>query len=295
MASTGYNDIIAELIKNQLREWSLAQENYNGLKRALYREIVFDRFSVLLQFNPHRIVSSAANVDSESIKKRACFLCSINLPFEQKRINMNERFQILVNPYPIFDRHLTIVTFEHSPQEIDVNFQYFLEAVELLTDYVVFYNGPRCGASAPDHMHFQAGNRGFLPVENDFKSGFFIKLVGCDDRVKIYKWQNYQRSVITFESDNAESMKNVLQKFYRAFNNDLDEEPMMNLIGYKDDGLFLVHWFPRKKHRSSHYFDFGEKQIVVSPASVDLGGVIVTPREEDFYKITKEHVVEMFD
>ncbi len=157
------------LIADQLGNWELAKNNYNGLKKIILREIVFDNdFRIKIQFNPERIRSSAAKVDAISIQERPCFLCMKNLPPEQRWVDFKGKFNILVNPFPIFTKHLTIASKEHTNQRIDGYFDYLLQISESLSDYVVFYNGAQCGASAPDHFHFQAGIKGFLPIEDEF-------------------------------------------------------------------------------------------------------------------------------
>jgi len=153
------------LFKDQLSSWPLLGANWDKLGQAQVKEFDFDGFSIRVQCNPKRIVSSAAKLDKVSIEKRPCFLCTEHRPPEEKNVWFGEDYEILCNPFPIFREHFTIARHEHTPQVIEPEFGSFLELSRALPDLALFYNAPNCGASAPDHMHFQAGNRGFMPIE----------------------------------------------------------------------------------------------------------------------------------
>jgi len=227
-----------------------------------------------VQFNPARIVSSAAKVDPESIRERKCFLCSENRPPEQKGVPFKGQYTILINPYPIFPRHLTIPSLEHMPQLIAPRFGDMLDLAQELDDYVVLYNGPKSGASAPDHFHFQAGNKGFLPIEND------------------RNWEN----VIRIESGNKQEMLNRFQQIYESLPLQPDDiEPMLNILTWYERGKWTTSVFPRKKHRPACYFAEGDANLLISPAAVDMGGVFITPLEKDFEKITAENVADILE
>jgi hypothetical protein len=287
---------IDALLEGQLKEWELASSNYADLKNVRSRTINFDGFTMLVQFNPKRIVSSAAKVDAKSIASRPCFLCRQNRPVQQRGIAFKEEYIILLNPFPIFPKHLTVPQEIHANQMIGEHFEDMLELAAGLNDYVVFYNGPKCGASAPDHFHFQAGSKGFLPIEKDFQQKTRCKLFKTTDEVTVYEWSDYLRTVVTFQSNQKEKLSIL---FYRVCSRlaklqPAENEPMMNIIAYREDETWVVHLFPRILHRPNHYFEEGEKQLLLSPASVDLGGVLITPREEDFLKITAEQVADIF-
>ena len=263
---------INQLFDEQLSNWELARNNYNALKQVKVKTLVVDGREYKVQFNPARIISSAAKVDAQSIRERKCFLCAENRPPEQKGIPFNDRYTILVNPYPIFPRHLTIPLIEHTPQRIAPRFGDMLDLAQLLDDYVIFYNGPKCGASAPDHFHFQAGNKGFLPIEKN--------------------WNLY--SPISIESDNKEELLDRFQQIYGSMEQKPeDDEPMMNILTWYEAAKWIVCIFPRKKHRPSCYSAEGEANLLISPASVDLGGVFITPLEKDFEKITAKDIAEI--
>ncbi|MBP1666155.1 MAG: SpoIID/LytB domain protein, partial [Bacteroidetes bacterium] len=183
-----YSDQINGFFKTQLSEWELAADNYRQLERIKTRHMTFPGFEILVQFNPERMASSSAKVDAKSIRSRPCFLCEKNRPPEQRGFRFESDFTLLVNPFPIFSRHLTIPSDQHTDQRIRYNFGKMLSLAEALPDYVIFYNGPECGASAPDHFHFQAGNIGFLPVEKDFSSGKFASRIFTRKDAEALHW-----------------------------------------------------------------------------------------------------------
>ncbi len=286
---------IDQFIQNQLAEWELPALNYNDLKSVRTKTLPFNGFEILVQFNPKRIISSAAKVDTKSIEARPCFLCAQNRPKQQRGIPFNDAYIVLINPFPIFPKHLTIPIEKHTDQLIEGHFEDMLDLAEALPDFVVFYNGPKCGASAPDHFHFQAGSKGFLPIEKDFHNPVLLKQIGEKKLVNVYTWKGYQRGVISMNGRDKASMSLLFEEFYREFKKmqPQEKEPMMNILAYKEDCEWVVHLFPRILHRPKQYFETGEKQILLSPASVDMGGVFITPREEDFDKITAADVSDM--
>ena len=285
-----------QLIKDQQKEWALAGKNYEGLKSVKTKTLAYDGFDVLVQFNPERIRSSAAKVDAGSIAARPCFLCHQNRPEEQRAIRVLDRYEILVNPFPIFPEHLTIPHVEHTPQQIADTFDDMLELSRLLEEFTVFYNGPKCGASAPDHLHFQAGNRRFMPMERDYKKGLFFHDSKVVHGVEVIRWGDYLRSVITLSGRDKAALAMEFECLFRAFQGmqPTDPEPMLNILMSHDKGRWHVHLFPRIAHRPRQYFEAGEKQILLSPASVDMGGVLITPRAEDFAKLGMTEAQNIF-
>ncbi len=287
------------LLKQQYNSWELLHNNYSGLENVKIKVFQFDNFKVKVQFNPSRITSSAAKVDAESIKGRKSFLHYNNLPKEQKGLLFKDDYLILCNPYPIFKEHFTIPVINQAPQSIDGNYKDFLDLTKEIADsYVVFYNGPKCGASAPDHMHFQAGNKNFMPIDteyNDIINQFGVKLIDKSS-ITIISVSNYLRNFIAVESDDISIAENY---FYRVLNalkevTNSSEEPLINLLGYYDQNKYITIIFPREKHRPDYYFLEGEKNILLSPASVDMGGVCITPLEKDFNKITKDEIIDIY-
>ena len=299
-SSNSYLDRIQTLFRHQLKNWELAKTGYESLNSVQVREFHFDDFVIKVQFNPGRIISSAAKVDEKSIRERKCFLCYNNLPEHQKAITFENNFLILVNPYPIFPVHFTIPMLDHLPQLIEDNLQAMLSLTKAIGEnYTVFYNGPKCGASAPDHMHFQAGLKNFMPIDWEYE---IIKDKKCkilfeDDETKILGCTNYLRKFFAIQSSSKAKTLKVFSKLYTSIQKTqraYEIEPMMNIISRFEDGEYFVFVFPRSKHRPDYYFSEGDKKIILSPASVDLGGVCITPRQEDFEKITKEIIEDIF-
>lgn len=321
--SNWWADRVKQLIDEQKENWQLFRNNFESLQSLRTREFLFNLpnehrgFKVNVQFNPNRIKSSAADVSTEAIQSRECFLCIRNLPSEQNGIVYNKNFIILVNPYPIFPEHITISKKKHTPQTIISNFHDLLDLSEDLSKYfTVFYNGPKCGASAPDHMHFQAVTKFSMPIEieYDFIKEKFISNIFGDDKIDIcffdsstgvdssnrfdfsFETENYLRRFITFESKSKGELLYAFKIFLNAFKKISlpKEEPMMNLIATYQNEKWRLFIFPRLNHRPKQYYESGEKKLLISPAAVDLGGTIITVREEDFNKITKEDIVDIY-
>lgn len=285
-----------KLIADQRNDWELARLNYDALKRVKSRRLGFDGFDIIVQFNPERIRSSAAKVDAKSIEARPCFLCKKNRPQEQAGIPVLGKYEILVNPFPIFPEHLTIVHNHHTDQTIHDKFEDMLDIARLLGDFTVFYNGPKCGASAPDHFHFQAGIRRFMPIERDYRRGSFFQDAQTIRGVEIIQWTDYKRTLLSISGREKPELLSFFNQLFTALHQiQKDEaEPMLNILCFHDGARWHIHFFPRKAHRPVLYFEAGAKQILLSPASVDLGGVLITPREEDYQKITMTDVEDIF-
>lgn len=284
------------LFEEQKRSWPLLRANWDQLEAARLKRIRFDGFTIQVQFNPKRITSSVAKIDKTSIESRKCFLCSKNRAHEQKQVGFGKEYEILCNPFPIFKEHFTIAKLDHTPQVIDPEFSSFLNLSRALPDLVVFYNAPACGASAPDHMHFQAGNRGFMPLKDEIgtilqKYGEII--VRSVDLTATAVDDGLRRFVV-LESNHKKPLKDAfshISGFARDYKN--GDEPMLNVLAYYQDG-WQIMVFPREKHRPWQFFAEGEKHIMLSPAAVDMGGTLITPMEKDFNKITREDIVDIF-
>ncbi len=296
-----FSDAAKTLLNLQLKNWNLAANGFDSLKSVQTKVFDFDEYKIKVQFNPGRMVSSSAKVDEKSIKERECFLCLDKLPAEQKGILINGNYLILVNPFPIFPEHFTIPNIHHVPQRIKNSFSDLLEITKSLSKYyTVFYNGPKCGASAPDHLHFQAGTKIFMPINSEFqiiKNKFGLQIYNEND-LTITAVEDGLRRFISFESSNKSLIERHFTKFYNEYKSisSSDDEPMMNIIcDYSENEGWRVIVFLREKHRSSHFFAEGNDRILISPASVDLAGVLITPREKDFGKISKKMISEIFE
>ena len=279
----------------QLSEWSLARQNYEALSKVRTKEFSFGDFSIRVQFNPARIVSSAAKVDAKSIQERKCFLCPSNLPPEQRGLPICGNYQILVNPFPIFPVHLTIPDIAHIEQLIFDRYEDMLDIAAELNDFVIFYNGAKCGASAPDHIHFQAGNKGFLPIENDLKN-ISRKQIYSGDKISVSTPENYLRNMFIIESDIKSAISDIFKKIYSSLEiKENESEPMLNILTWRENKKWISCIIPRKAHRPECFFAEGDSNILISPASVDMGGVFITPLEKDFEKITADDVKKILE
>nr|WP_320057320.1 DUF4922 domain-containing protein [uncultured Bacteroides sp.] len=286
-------EAVEKLLSEQLQTWEMAKANYDALATVRVKELDVNGWLYKVQFNPARIVSSAAKVDSKSIQERKCFLCPANLPAVQKGLPFGGHYSILVNPFPIFPKHLTIPETEHVDQRIKVRFGDMLQLAKELEEYILFYNGPKCGASAPDHAHFQAGSKGFLPIEKEWKHKKTGKIASYKDAILWYL-NDSVRATLIIESEEKESATFLFNTIYDALELKPEEaEPMMNVLAWYEEGKWVTCIFPRDKHRPSCYFAEGDKNILLSPASVDMGGVFITPLEKDFEKITATDIANI--
>jgi hypothetical protein len=171
------------LFAEQLKNWDLARQNYAALKSVCIKEIDVRSIRYKVQFNACRIISSAAKIDKETLEKRECFLCEKNMPTQQKGIDFKGKYKVLINPFPIFEHHLTIPTIEHTPQSIVGRFRDMLELAKELEEFTIFYNGAKCGASAPEHAHFQGCDKGVMPIEKAWEEGGTREVIGKKGRV----------------------------------------------------------------------------------------------------------------
>ena len=291
------NDQANALIKHQQNNWDLARKNYQALTGVQTKKFNFGHFKIVVQHNPERIRSSAAKTDAKSIAGRPCFLCLGNLQADQKGISFQENYLILVNPFPIFPVHLTIPHRSHTPQRIQNFFPDMLKLSRDLPGFTLFYNGPKCGASAPDHFHFQAGNTGFLPIEEEFEllENQFADIIFRNSKTTVVAVENYLRRFVSLRSSDLEELTAVFNVIFELLPAKGEPEPMLNILCNYQQNEWRVVIFPREKQRPSHFFETGEKQIVVSPASVELGGVLILPRNEDFRKITQNTLKKIYN
>ena len=298
------NNQLKSLLTEQKENWELARTNFAGLKTVRTKSFNFGDFEVKVQFNPARIVSSGAKVDAKTIAERKCFLCTENRPAEQTAVDAGD-YLVLVNPFPIFPEHFTIPRKEHVDQQIKPYFADMLVLAEALDDYLIFYNGPRCGASAPDHMHFQAGTKDFLPLVNDYKrlKDTHAQLLVESENFQLFNFNNYLRTVYCIESTDVESAKDAFEKLYTHFQQlslpalpkGERAEPMLNIVCTFEDGKWFTFVLPRKTFRPWQYTAEGEQQLLVSPATVEMCGIFITPIEAHFEKITKEDVESILE
>ncbi|MCL2650892.1 MAG: DUF4922 domain-containing protein [Candidatus Azobacteroides sp.] len=287
---------ILELFNDQLLNWKLARDNYEALSHAKTRKIGFDGFDIAIQFNQERIRSTCAKKSSLEKSHAACFLCKENLPEEQKGIPFEKDFTILCNPYPVFSKHLTIANNKHIPQSIAGNIPVMLRLSKVLPDFIVFYNGPECGASAPMHLHFQAGPKQEFPLYNDFnvlKNRFGILSDTFLPRFKFVRHSLIKdglRIFHVFEGNNPDELSAFFDLQYNK-----GKEPNVNVLLWFEHDHWTICIFERKQHRPSQYYAEGEKQLLISPAAVEMAGLFVIPRLVDFEKISKEDLCDIYE
>ena len=288
-------DELNAFFESQLAEWEFARRNFEALRRIETKTFDLDGLLIRVQFNPARIVSSAAKVDAASVVARKCFLCSENQPPEQRGLPWGDGYRVLVNPYPIFARHFTIPAAEHVPQSIADRYGDMLALARCFDREVVFYNGPRCGASAPDHAHFQAVGKGAMPLEAEV-GRFATEKVLEASGAAAYAIRDYLRGGFVIRSADASAAAACFGKLYEALEVlPADAEPMMNVLTWYDSDGWTSCVFPRTKHRPACFYGEGATDLLVSPASVDLAGVMIVPRKDDFVKITAENIRAIFN
>lgn len=289
-----------KFISDQLSVWPLAAANFRALKSARTRQLEVDGLLCTVQCNPRRILSSTADTTPQAIAARKCFLCADNRPAEQFHLKFEGRkgrmYNIQVNPYPIFPGHLVIVREEHIPQAIWHHFPDMLDFAMKYRDYTVFYNGPGSGASAPDHLHFQAVPRLSMPLERAVdayldKPGEVLASV---KDATLYRYAGFAEGVFALKATTSKSMAKL---FYRLLDCtdkvEGDIEPKFNLFAYCRDGEYRAFVTLRAAKRSHHYYSDGPDHLTISPGAADMAGFFVAPFEEDFEKVTSADLEEM--
>lgn len=279
---------ISRFFNRQLEKWDDARHRFRDLKHVETKKLSEE---VRLQFNPARIVSTGAKIDKKTLGERPCFLCDKNRPKEQMSQQIDERFHLLVNPFPILPVHFTIPARKHQPQAIYKNYGEMHRFLSLHSELMVFYNGPKCGASAPDHLHFQAGTSGILPLQANWQrlSRNLTDIISLNDEEKIAVVRDFIVPAFVIISKSEESDETLFHRLYKSMPMRGDEtEPMMNIIAWRKEDEYISVVIPREKHRPEAYFAEGDAHVMISPGALDMSGLIITPREEDFHKLTEE-------
>lgn len=285
------------LISSQIAEWPQAAGNFEALKNVKVKDLDVDGMHIKVQFNPARIVSSSAKVDAKSLKERKCFLCAANRPAVQRGIEWGPdgKYIVLINPFPIFPRHLTIPDQSHVDQLVVDRVEDMMDLAHDLDEYTVFYNGPKCGASAPDHMHFQAGNSDFLTIAEALENAE-LKTLATDGDATLALVDTLPLNVFVIDAADHKAGARLIRRLYDAIPvPEGEKEPMMNLLCYATPAGERLVVIPRKRHRPSFYGTEGEGCMLMSPASVDMGGVFITPRPEDYERVDADLIRRIFD
>ena len=289
---------LQRFFNRQLEKWDDARNRYHELRNVRTRELAMGASSIQVQWNPARMVSTGASIDKKAIAERPCFLCEANRPKEQTKKSVDNHFDLLVNPYPILPTHFTIPSVKHEPQRIrDI----YGEIHKLLDEYpelMVFYNGPKCGASAPDHAHLQAGTSGRLPLQMSWQrlSRNLTPLISLNDDESISLIDEYPCPALLIRSHTPYGDEQLFLRLYDALPmQDDDAEPMMNIVSWRCDDEYLSVVFPRGKHRPDCYYAQGNDQYIISPGALDMAGLIITPRQEDFERLTPEKALSILN
>lgn len=287
---------LSRFFNRQMETWTTARHNYRDLQGVQTRDLNVGEWGLTLQFNPARIVSTGASMDKATLSKRPCFLCHKNRPDEQLVKRFDDEFEILVNPYPILPVHFTVPALCHKPQTIRENYSEIYKILGLYPDLMVFYNGPKCGASAPDHMHFQAGSCGVTPLHKSWPrlSRNLTPVCSLSDDEDISVVEDWFCPALLIRSHTAGTGERLFRRVYDALPlNGGDTEPMMNIVAWCAGDTFLTVVFPRGKHRPACYTAEGDDRIMVSPGALDMSGLVITPRKEDFDRLTPETVARI--
>lgn len=307
---------IYEMFVYQMKTWNECADRYSALHDKVQQKTLSTR-SVLAhgtrfeassfcnlkaQHNPARIVSTGASIEKKAIEERPCFLCDKNRPTKQVHLPYVNGFQILVNPFPILTRHYTIATVAHTPQVFLPHIDTFLQLVKDFEGDMVFYNGARCGASAPDHAHFQAGSSDKVPLIAHWDD-FEIKSFENPTKAEIGIVQTYACPAFYVTARHRADVKAGLEHLMACLPVEKGQlEPDFNVIGWMHDGSllpispdfeFLVVVIPRKKHRPACYTAEGDEQFIISPGSIDMAGLIITPRDTDYARLSPAKAVEI--
>ncbi|MCH5175947.1 MAG: DUF4922 domain-containing protein [Prevotellaceae bacterium] len=300
---------IERFFNNQLKDWTDARMRYEQLSDCMHKNMVIDSVNLAAQYNPNRIVSTDAKVDAQSISKRPCFLCDVNRPLIQSSLPILKKYHFLVNPFPILPQHYTISLRHHRPQLIYDYYEDLVEMASMFDNLFFFYNGASCGASAPDHMHFQAGTRGIVPLECDWNKSYSpnlsliwpisetelleaMELEDIAEDTGVFGLRGYVCPALVIVTRTPHANKVLFDKLQRILPlKEGHQEPMMNILAWKqkndtdDTDRIVSVIIPRSKHRPECYFEEDNKKILVSPGAIDMGGMLIIPRGEDFKKM----------
>jgi hypothetical protein len=293
---------VRALFREQRARWPALACGLEALAHALVREVPLGPATLLLQHNPLRLKSTTAVVDDAAVRERPCFLCPEQLPAQERGLAYGDEYVILCNPYPILDQHVTIVHRQHIPQALGGRLDVLLDlAAALSPDFFLLYNGPKCGASAPDHLHFQAAMRARLPLARNFADR---QRVVDEPGIAIFRTVSYPAPTLIYRATDRRRLSAWIAETLSmlAELTGSPEEPLLNLIAFAEAAptgaplgiVWTVLLFPRARHRPSCFFAEEPERLVISPAAIDLAGVVVVPIREHFERVTAEDLRRIF-
>ena len=288
---------VQALLKQQRQAWPMFARGEQALQYVQRREIVSDQGHVVVQANPQRKVSSAAKLDPKSIAARPCFLCENNLPAEERGLLFDQRWFVVANPFPIVPGHLSIPSLTHQPQKLSEQVDAMLALAQALPEYAIFYNGPRCGASAPDHLHFQACLRKDVPslAQVNF-SAIFSHISSYQDQVQqhVLRWPS-RRALVLFsrrQDKLAQALQHSLDKLRELSGQ--AQEPMVNVFALQLQQAQVLVVFPRTLHRPACFYAEAQEQILVSPGALDMAGLMVVAELDHFARLDDKMVCDIY-
>ena len=283
---------IRAFFTHQLDTWDEIRQRYEALKHVGLKQLGHRQ----LQYNPARMVSTGAQIDRQTIAQRACFLCEENRPEEQLTIDLGDDFELMVNPFPVLPMHFTIVRKTHVPQTILENYMEIHRLLELFPELFVFYNGPMSGASAPDHMHFQAGIGQELPLMTVLRKLEKEQqvLIKQENGSSLSMFNSVSFKAFVIKSKAQETEMTLFKQLYDAMPvREGEKEPRMNVVAWRDGSEDVIVVLPRDNHRPACYFEEGDRRMVISPGALDMAGLIITPREEDFNRMSEDKLISI--
>lgn len=283
---------IRAFFTHQLDTWDEIRQRYEALKHVGLKQLGHRQ----LQYNPARMVSTGAQIDRQTIAQRACFLCEKNRPEEQLTIDLGDDFELMVNPFPVLPMHFTIVRKTHVPQTILENYTEIHRLLELFPELFVFYNGPMSGASAPDHMHFQAGIGQELPLMTVLRKLEKEQqvLIKQENGSSLSMFNSVSFKAFVIKSKAQETEMTLFKQLYDAMPvREGEKEPRMNIVAWRDGSEDVIVVLPRDIHRPACYFEEGDRRMVISPGALDMAGLIITPREEDFNRMSEDKLISI--
>ncbi len=298
MGSKSLPALCLELLLEQKEAWQDFREGDESLKAVRERYLFCKGFSIRLQHNPGRIKSSLAGVAEKNRSGRPCFLCLDHLPESQKGVLYRGKYLILCNPMPVLPSQFTVSSLDHRDQAIAENIDIFSQLMDDFgSGWVVLYNGPRCGASAPDHHHFHAAPSGQMPIEKELLERKRFTLLRQEECFSLFGMKAAGREIIILEGGDRIAVMGALKVYLKALKNVLliEEEPMINIAGFREEAGWRLVIFPRRKHRPEAFFKEGDDRIVVSPGVIEMGGILVTPLEKDFERLDGVTVESIYE